>query len=87
MLGGGHQSCHWGVVVGYLYSWVKTRCVEFGGSFINQPTSEMTSQNCNLIVYSTHVASNFIKRGIKNSQKSYVHYFHKDFPQFNNNYS
>ena len=30
-----------------------------------QKPREMTSQNCNLIGYSTHVASNFIKRGIK----------------------
>ena len=52
-----------------------------------QNPREMTSQNCNLIGYSTHVASNFGMRGIKKSQKSYVHYFHKDFPQFNNYYS
>ena len=24
---------------GYLYSWVKTRCVEFGGNYTNQPTN------------------------------------------------
>ena len=30
-----------------------------------QKPREMTSQNCNLIGYSTHVASNFIMRGIK----------------------
>ena len=52
-----------------------------------QEPREMTSQNCNLIGYSTHVASNFIMRDLKISQKSYVHYFHRDFPQINNNYS
>ena len=31
-----------------------------------QKPREMTSQNCNWICYSTHVASNFIMRGIKN---------------------
>ena len=53
-----------------------------------QKARDMTSQNCILVGYSTHVASNFIMRGIKKfAKKSYVHYFHKDFPQFNNNYS
>ena len=34
-----------------------------------QKPHEMTSQNCNLISYSTYVASNFIMRSIKNIQR------------------
>ena len=36
-----------------------------GKRVLEQKPREMTSPNCNLISYSTHVASNFIMRGIK----------------------
>ena len=42
-------------------------CVEYliGKRIPEQKPREMTSQNCNLIGYSTHVASNFIMTDIK----------------------
>ena len=45
-----------------------------------QKSREMTSQNCNLIGYSTHVASNFIMRDIKNfTEKLFFIIFTKIF--------
>ena len=33
MYGGGHLSCHCGVVMGFPYSWVNTRCANYGRTY------------------------------------------------------